>query len=456
MLKLSTSVCITILLTALLVIGIAATTYYYYWMPHPTNLRVLYTHSDEMIDEIVGDFEEWYQQEYGQPIQVTTIHTDPQTAFEKATTIFRKAEAEIWWGGPLSLFKEARGRLLPYNSTRKSNINLTYSYPLMDLSDNTPRWYAASLHGLGVMYNEHRLDELNLPIPQTWADLTFYKCQGNITMVDPTESEFTSPLIMLMLQSKNWTSGWEYLVTLSTLIEEYDTDEHDSALKVSNDYLPLAVVPDFYAYKRMAMNISQINFTYLNATILQPDPVAIINRGTYIDEAKAFIDYILTPYAQNIIGEYLLPVHPDATPPSELSPFDPNFPHIYKYNETFQAIIGDYYKAWITQRHDQIKLAYREIREANKTKDMGNSNATSYFNLAWSNFTHAGYYRNRTQIENLYNATNGWTENVTSYTGRWADSKWAEGEWGILSSEAYKNALINAQKSKEAAKNKHS
>ncbi len=447
MLKLSTSVCITIFLTAIFVVGIAATTYYYYGMPHPTSLRILYTHSDEMVDEIVRDFEKWYHQECGEPIEVTATLTNPETAFDKVTTKHKKAEAEIWWGGSLSLFKKARGRLLAYNSTYKNDINLTcHSCPLMDLSGNTPRWYAASLYGVGVMYNEHRLETLGLRIPQTWADLTFHKHQGNITMTDPAESEFTSPFVMLILESKNWTGGWEYLVTLSALIEQYEANEHDSALKVSNDYLPLALVPDFYAYDRMAVGVPQINFTYLDATILQPDPIAIISKGTYIGEAKAFIDYILTTRAQDITGKYLLPMRQDVTTfPSEFSPFDPNFSHVYRYNETLQGIIGDYYKAWITQRHDKIKIAYGELREANKTKDV-NSNATYYFNMAWGNFTYAGYYRDCTYIENLFIETKGWTENVGSYMD----------EWEIASNDGYNNALMNAQESRQAAKSKHS
>jgi ABC-type Fe3+ transport system substrate-binding protein len=435
LLKLSTSACVTIFLAAVFVIGTAATTYYYYGMPHPTYLRILYTHSDEMVEEIVSDFEKWYQEQpkYGRPIEVTTIHTDPQTAFEKATTIFRKAEAEIWWGGSLSLFKKAYGRLLPYNSSRKSDINLTSPCPLMDLSGNTPRWYAASLYGLGVMYNKHRLNELGLQIPQTWENLTMDGYQRNITMVDPTASESMSPFITLTLQSKNWTGGWEYLVTLSALIEQYDTEEHDSALKVSSDYLPLAIVPDSYAYDRMTIGIPEINFTYLDGTILQPDPIAIINRGTYINEAKAFIDYILTQQAQNIIGKYLLPMRQDSDNfPSQCSPFAPEFPHIYRYNETLQQIISDYYKTWITERHTQIKNAWREIGEANVS--------SSYYELAVSNFTYAGYYINRSELELIYNETEGWTnaENVTSYMN----------EWRNASGKAYNYAKENARKSK--------
>ena len=432
MLKLSTFSCITIFLIAIFVVGIAATAYYY-WTPHPTYLRILHTHSEEMVDEVVGDFEDWYEREYGQPMEVTAIHTDPQTAFEKAMTIFRKAEAEIWWGGPLSLFNQAYDRLLPYNSTHKGDINLTYSYPLMDPSGNAPRWYAASLWGLGVMYNEHRLDELGLDKPRTWADLLSHELQGNITMADPGDSEPTLPFVMLMLQSKNWTSGWEYLVTLSALIEEYDINEWDSALKVSSNYLPIAVVPDFCAYQRMAIGIPGVDFTYLDATVLQPDPIAIINRGTYIDEAKAFIDYILSPRAQNIIGKYLLPANREATTfPSQFSPFNPNFPHVYSYNETLQEIIRAYYKAWITERHAQIRNAWRAIRGANTS--------SPYYELAMGNFTHAGHYTNTSEISIIYNNTDGWTneEKIAQYMD----------EWRAASREAYDNAIENAQKAR--------
>lgn len=433
--KLTTTASTIIFITAVFVIGVAGTTYYYYGIPHATNLRIFYTHMDNMVNEIVNDFEKWYQQEHGQPIQVTTIYTAPETAFKKATAKSLKTEAEIWWGGLLSLFQKAHGRLLPYNSTRKNDINLTDFYPLMDISENTPRWYATGLYGLGVMYNEHRLENLYLHIPETWADLTSLIYQGNITMVDSTESDFMSPFIMLMLESRNWTSGWEYLITLSALIEEYDTNAHDSALKVSNDYLPLAIVPDFYAYEKMAMNISEVNFTYLDATILQPDPIAIIDRGTYIDEAKAFIDYVLSPQAQNIIGKHLLPIRQDASSASKFSPFDPNFPCIYRYNETLQEITTDYYEAWITERHTQIKNAWSAIKEANMS--------SPYYERAMSNFTYAGRYMNQSEINTVYNNTDGWTddEKITSYMN----------EWHNASGEAYSNAIENAQKAKQTA-----
>ena len=435
MLKLSTSAYTAIFLVALFGISIAATTYYYYSTPNPTNLRILYTHADAMVNEIVRNFEKWYQQQpkYGRSIKVTATHTDPQTAFEKATAIFRTAEAEIWWGGPVSLFEEAHNRLLPYNSTQKENINLTYFCPLMDPTDNTPHWYATSLYGLGVMYNEHGLNELGLPKPQTWTDLIHYQYEGNITMVDPTQSELTSPFITLILDNKNWTSGWEYLVTLSALIEEYDTNERDSTLKVSSNYLPLAIAPDFYGYERMAMNISEIGFAYLDGTILRPDPIAIINRGTYINEAKAFVDYILTKQAQDIIGKYLIPMHENATNfPSEFSPFDPDFPPIYSYNETLKEIIGDYYETWITEKHTQIKNAWSEIREANVS--------SPFYKLAMSNFTYAAYYINSNEIDTIFIETDNWTNEVevTLYLNEWRDA----------SSRAYAKAIENAEKAK--------
>lgn len=434
-LKLSRFAWITVAIVAIFAVSIAATGYYYYVIPHPKRLRILYTHPDSMVNEVADDFKEWY----GRPIEVTLTPIDAQSAYETVTNP-RKEEAEIWWGGPLSLFEKASDNLLPYNSTRKNEINITvHSCPLMDPNQTHTRWYAASLQALGVVYNEHVLNELNLLKPQIWKDLLGEEYEGNITMVDPTESEFTQPFIMLMIQSKNWTEGWEYLVRLAAFVKDYDNAETTSVLKVASGYLPIAIVPDFYAYDRMAVGIPNVNFTYLNATVLQPDPIAIIKRGTYLNEAKAFIDYILTGRAQNIIGKHRLPVHPNATVTSpRINPFAPNFPSVSNYNKTFEEIgkdiVKDYYKAWITERHEQepsIKTAWKEIKKANET--------SLHYPSAWNNFTRAGYYMNRTDIDTIYNATEGWTKNVNSYME----------DWRVASETAYDYAIIKA---KEAQK----
>jgi len=435
-LKLSRFAWITIAIVAIFAVSIAASGYYYYVVPHPTHLRILYTRPDSMVNEIAEDFKAWY----GRPIEVTLTPTDPQSAYETATNPYRKPEAEIWWGGPLLLFEKASDSLLPYNSTQKSEMNATcHSCPLMDLNQSTPRWYAASLHALGVMYNE-----TNSLKPKTWADLIERKNEGNITMVNPTESEFTQPFIMLVIQSQNWTKGWEYLVKLAALVKDYDNAETTSVLKVASGYLPIAIVPDFYAYSKIQeleqVGIHSVNFMYLDATVLEPDPIAIIKRGKYLEEAKAFVDYILTERAQTIIGKYSLPVHPNATVTSpRIKPFAPNFPGISNYNKTFEEIgkeiVKAYYKVWITERHNEepsIRTAWKEIKEANET--------SPYYDLAWKNFTMAGYYINRNQIDTIYNETNGWTEAtlVESYMNNWSNA----------SRNAYTNAIENARKSK--------
>jgi len=308
----------------------------------------------------------------------------------------------------------------------------------MDLNQSTPHWYAASLHALGVMYNELKLSEP----PQTWTDLLGEEYEENVTMVDPITSEFTQPFIMLVIQSQNWTEGWEYLVKLSAFVKDYDANEATSALKVASGYMPIAIVPDFYAYDRMAVGIPNMNFTYLDATVLQPDPIAIIQRGTYLNEAKAFIDYILTQRAQNIIGRYRLPIRLDATvTPPRINPFASDFPSILNYNKTFEeigkVIIDVYYAIWITQRHDQepsIRTAWKEIKEANVT-------STYYYGLALNNFTMAGSYINRSQVDTIYNVTNGWTtpDVIESYLTEWINA----------SRNAYSNAIENARKTKE-------
>jgi len=434
MLKLSTYAWVVIFVTLLFGVSIAVAGYYYYVVPHPTHLRILYTHSPQLMSEITADFKTWYEEEYRSPIEVTTTLVAPQTAYQKAITTYRDPKAEIWWGGPVSLFEDAYAGLLAYNSTQKNEINETcHSAPLMDLNHSTPSWYAASLYGLGLMYNENSLSMFGLSKPQIWTDLLNERYEGNITMVDPSDSELLSPFISLILQARmfttdgfqNWTLGWEYLVRLSAFVERYDNDEMESALKVASGFRSLAILPDFHAYDKM-INYPNVNFTYLDATLLQPDPIAIFQKGTYLNEAKSFIDYILTQRAQNIIGKYLLPIHQEIpVAPPRINPFNPNFPFIQNYNKTFseigRKILQDYHKVWMTEKHQQLREVWAKIKEANET-------------LAWKNFTYLGYYMNRSQVDILYNQTNGWIENVSSYMT----------EWRIVRGEAYQSSILGS------------
>jgi len=399
-----------------------------------------------MMNEIAADFETRYEEQYGSQIKVTTTLVTPETAYQKAITTYKDPEAEIWWGGPLSFFENTYDGLLPYNSTRKDEINKTCHFaPLMDLKHDTPSWYAASLHGLGLMCNEHTLSLHGLSKPQNWTELLDERYEGKITMVAPSNSELLASFISFMLQTRmcttngfqNWTLGWEYLVRLSAMVENYDSNEMESALKVASGYRPLAVLPDSYGYDKM-IDYPHVNFTYLDVTLLQPDPIAIFTKGTYLNEAKSFMDYVLTQQAQNIIGKYLLPIRQDtAVTLPTINPFAPNFPFIENYNETFseigRKIFKDYYQVWITEKHEQIRDAWTEIKQANET--------SHYYTLAWNNFTYAGCYMNRSQVDILYNQTNGWTDNISPYII----------EWQNASREAYQNAVENARKSKESS-----
>jgi peptidylprolyl isomerase len=431
-LNLSRSTWVIMSIAAIFMIAFATASYYYYAVPRSTYLRVLYTHSPQMMNEIADDFATWYEAKYGSPIEVTTTLVTPQIAHQKAVTTYKDPEAEIWWGGPLSLFENAHGGLLLYNSTYKSQVlerEATYqdrmnSCPLMDLNHSMPSWYAASLNGLGVMYNEHTLDVLGLPTPLSWTDLLEGEYEGKLTMVAPSNPGFTSPFIDLMLQSKNWIEGWEYLVRLSALIEVYDGAETDSALKVASGYKPLTILPDLYAYDKMT-DYPNVSFSYMDVTLLQPDPVAIYKKSTYLGEAKAFIDYILTQEAQNIIGKYLLSVSQDtpATSP-RINPFT-ELPFIQNYNKTFseigRKILQDYHNIWMNENHPQLREAWAKIKEANET-------------LAWKNFTYLGHYLSRSQVDVLYSRTSGWTENASSYLTEWRMTRGETYQRNILGS----------------------
>jgi len=409
-----------------------------------------------MVEEVASAFETWYQQKYRRQIHVEVTQTSFQEAFEKAKAIATDPEADIWWGGPVSSFNDAVAGLLQYNSTTyKNEINLTCrGFTLLKDNRSTPFWYAATQYGLGVMYNKHVLDTLDLNIPNIWTDFLDRKYMKNVAMTEPVNADFTEPFIMLVLQSKmqivnefqNWTAGWNYLIKLSGSIREYGTDESDTALRVSSGYLPLAIVSDFYAYDKMEVPVPDINFTYLDVTVLQPDPIAIFKRGKYLSEAKAFVDFVLTQQAQSIIGKYLLPIRSDVTTSSpRINPFSSNFPLVSGYNKTFEEKLGqiveDYYSVWITQKHSQVRVLWNGLVEVNATKE-DNALANRYYELAKNNFTYIGRYLNRTYLDTIYRLTGNWTDSVKK--------ELYMTQWNGVCTTTYANVAENIRLAKEA------
>jgi hypothetical protein len=215
---------------------------------------------------------------------------------------------------------------------------------------------------------------------------------------------------------------------------------------VSSGYIPFAIVPDFYAYDRMALSIPKISFSYLDATVLHPDPIAVYKKGDNLNEAKAFIDFILTQETQGIIGKYLLPVRSEASVASpRINPFNQNFPFINNYNKTFeermQQIVEDYYSVWITQKHSQARTLWQEIKEVDKVRG-NNPIANYYYDLAQRNFTYLGVYLNRTYLDTIYNSTGNWT-NTGIKQGRMA-------QWTSNSASIYAYVTSDIQISKDA------
>ena len=220
-------------------------------------------------------------------------------------------QADVWYGGTLEPHFQARdaGLLETYRSPLQKEIMPQFKKLTEQRGDTTSIIY---LMELGIGMNEKLLAEKNIAKPQCYADLLKPEFKGLIQYPDPR------------------VSGTGYTI-LTTLIEIMGEDKA-------------------FAYlKELDKNIAQYTKTGLakdkGATVIGALPcegtgytlgaVSIIKNGRNLDNAKHFVDFVLSAEAQEIpwreADSYQLPtnihakVHPHLSEPAKLKLLDIDF-----------------------------------------------------------------------------------------------------------------------------------
>ncbi|RLI37105.1 hypothetical protein DRO60_04930 [Candidatus Bathyarchaeota archaeon] len=477
----------------LLSLAVAAGVLIYVERPQPTapvvHLRIAYTLCPiprlikqpfalhmKMVDEVIRAFKEWYLAHFGARVEV-------HVGFEEPLIFSRQVgagppEYDVWWGGPYDFFREKLPYLLPYNSTAKEElwnatpiVNGTYcGCPIMDLNSTTPRWYAWCFYAMCLVYDPSSLQALGVGVPENWTALADPRLENMVIAPDPIVEPFSKHVGLTILASEIWhlgneTLGWEAAWNTSVVIWAISASPlgggamgggrpWEGIIEVAIGRKAAIICPDLVAYHMLIeAGYSWLHMTYLNATLLLPCPVAILDGAVNVDVAKAFVDFLLSPEGQSIVAKHVMPIRPDVRPRGLVrDPFSPDFPAIRagkEFNWTFiwtaSEFVYDYHKMWLVVNHDgsggpkTLRGAWWWVKKAAEAAETS-ENATRYYQQALANLTRMRDYVRRGDFDRLYNLTDRWT-NKTSYIEKWNNA----------AKSAYYNATESAKKAIECA-----
>lgn len=192
-----------------------------------------------------------------------------------------------------------QGRLLPYVSPNAETV------PEFLVTDN---YTAQGISALSIAYNT----QSDVPRPTEWADLSDSVYTDQLTMPDPAQSgsayDFVAGLV-----SQRGEEAWDLLGELADggmIVPGANRAALNPVLQGGRSVVFGAV--DYIVLGQAARGESVEVIHPETGTVIAPRPIMIQAETDQPDEAKAFVDYVLSEQGQEMVADvYLMPARAD-------------------------------------------------------------------------------------------------------------------------------------------------
>jgi len=280
--------------------------------PTGVTLNVLTRHGSDITrtaELLFRETEDWEEYDF------VDIRWIPVTASLWIDTIERSAEVPgravdlAWGGGPVWFDILYRAGLTsPLVSDEVSVYvnqipDMISGAPSKRIDDGEVHWIGAAISSFGFTINTATLELEGLPQPTKWIDLAneTYSVVLPFPIIgtaDPTRSTSNTRMFEIILQTYGWEEGWKLLTLLGGNSIIYDGSELVRDAAIRGD-IGAGTTIDFYGYTAQLENPELCQYIFPeDGTIVNADPIAMINTSPNPEAAQAFIAWILSPEGQ--------------------------------------------------------------------------------------------------------------------------------------------------------------
>lgn len=194
---------------------------------------------------------------------------------------------------------DARGLLAPHHSQHAGKV------PEQFKADN---YIAQGIAALGIIWNT----KSGTPEPKDWVDLIAPAYRDKVTMPDPALSGATLDLL-LGLQQSNSKDAWALLDQLRNngmVVSGPNAQALTPVLQGAKAAVFGGV--DYVTYASIAKGESVKVIFPSSGTVIAPRPMMLFKSSKHQDEARKFIDYVLSEAGQQAVADaWLMPARSD-------------------------------------------------------------------------------------------------------------------------------------------------
>ena len=304
-----------------------------------------------------------------------------------------KPEADIFWVSAPDAFQTlaADGLLEKYAPPKEIMSRIPAKIGNFPIHDPDGKYFGFAISGYGLMWNKNYLKAHKLPAPKEWTDLTNPRYFNHLIISAPSRSGTTHLTIETILQAYGWDRGWALLLNAGGNMGSITDRSFGVPEAVISGQYGIGVVIDFFGLSAIAGG-QPVEFVYPSLTSVVPASVGIVKGGPNPQEAKTFVNYLLSEAGQMVLFSpeiARLPVIPDLyakAPKDYPNPFKKSLGGVSFNDELSSArrdVVNSLYDHVITFRHSELREAWKNIYNAEAALAKGKSaNAVQGKNLA--------------------------------------------------------------------------
>jgi iron(III) transport system substrate-binding protein len=276
-------------------------------VPAKVPLVVYSPHGKEMLEDFKHQFEAVYPE-----VDVQWLDMGSQDAYDRVRTEQSNPQADVWWGGPMTVFEKAAQeglleRFVPsWDQSVTSGQKSAQGY-----------WYGTFLTPEVIMYNTRMLQQSDAP--RDWDDLLSSVWRGKIMIRSPLASGTMRTIFSAIIQRENRaagdsTAGFQWLQRLDANTKTYVSDPTQLYMRIAREEAPLTVwdMPD----AELQMNVHSQPFGYVlpsSGTPVLIDGIAIVRGAPHMDLARKFYEFVTSTQSMihQAVTYYRIPTRRD-------------------------------------------------------------------------------------------------------------------------------------------------
>lgn len=205
--------------------------------------------------------------------------------------------ADLWFTGGADTFISAgnQGLLHPYKSPEGEVLEGI-------MKDEDGYWHGTSLTLVNWVVNTQLIEENGLKMPEKWDDLLQEGLVGEVSMSNPASSGTAYNTVSAILQVRGEEEGWNYLDKLINQVPFFTARGSDPANMVVNGEAIVGINAS-NGDRELEINNPNIKLVYpSDGTGWWPQPVAIVEGTENLEEAKVFVDWLLSAKGMETIS----------------------------------------------------------------------------------------------------------------------------------------------------------